>query len=66
MKTVEEIKTEIELLPHGKYMELVHWFSERDWAIWDKEIESDSESGRLDFLVEEALEERKTGKLRDL
>jgi len=34
-------------------MELVHWFSERDWDKWDMEIEEDSQSGKLDFLYEE-------------
>ncbi len=61
MKTFEEIKSEIEALPHREYMKLVHWFSERDWEAWDEEIERDSKSGKLDFLIEEALEEKKKG-----
>lgn len=66
MRTVEEIKSEIQALPHQEYMKLVHWFSERDWAVWDEELERDSNSGKLDFLIEEALAEKKRGKLRDL
>ena len=66
MRTIEEIKTEIKALPHQEYMKLVHWFSERDWAVWDEEMERDSGSGKLDFLIEEALDEKKTGKLREL
>jgi len=45
-------------------MQLVRWFSERDWKVWDREIEIDSKSGRLDFLIEEAFAEKKVGKLR--
>lgn len=66
MKSLEEIKSEIEALPRREYMKLVRWFSERDWKAWDEEIERDSKSGKLDFLIEEALDEKEKGKLRDL
>lgn len=66
MKTFEEIRTEIEALPHREYMKLLHWLSERDWAAWDKEIERDSDTGKLDFLIDEALKEKKEGKLSNL
>jgi|GEM_PF-6921981 len=26
-----------------------------DWQIWDREVQADSEAGRLDFLIKEAL-----------
>jgi len=32
----------------------------------DKEIEADSEAGRLDFLMREALDEKAKGTLKDL
>ncbi len=64
MKTAKDIQNEIEMLPYGEYMKLVHWFTEKDWRSWDQEIERDSVSGKLDFLIEEALEEKKAGKLR--
>lgn len=63
MRTFEEIKTEIEALPHPEYIKLVHWFSEHDWQAWDEEIEADSNAGKLDFLIEEALTEKVKGKL---
>jgi hypothetical protein len=66
MKSFEEIKSEIEALSRREYMKLVHWFSERDWKAWDEEIEMDSTSGKLDFLIEEALDEKEKGKLGDL
>jgi len=58
VKTAEDIQTDIEALPRKEYMKIVHWFSERDWKTWDKEIEVDSKSGKLDFLIEEALAEK--------
>lgn len=57
MSTVEEILRSIESLAEEEYTRLREWFSERDWEKWDKQIEVDSESGKLDFLVKEAHEE---------
>lgn len=66
MSKVDQLKTEIERLPNEEFTELVRWLSEKDWERWDKEIEADSDSGRLDFLMREALEEKAKGTLKDL
>ena len=66
MSKVEELKIEIERLPEEEFTELVRWLSEKDWERWDKEIEADSEAGRLDFLVHEALDAKAKGSLKDL
>ncbi len=66
MITVEEIKIAINSLPEKEYACLRNWFSEKDWEKWDRKIAKDSEAGKLDFLVEEALNEKSRGTLRDL
>jgi hypothetical protein len=66
MLKVEEIKTEIEFLSEEEYTRLRIWFSEKDWEKWDKQIELDSESGNLDFLIKETLDEKVRGKLKEL
>jgi hypothetical protein len=33
---------------------------------WDRQIEKDAESGKLDFLIEEALSEKKQGILKEI
>jgi hypothetical protein len=66
MSKVEKLKTEIERLPKEEFSELVRWLSEKDWERWDKEIEADSEAGKLDFLVREALDAKTKGTLKDL
>ena len=66
MSEVDKIKSEIEALPDHDYVELRRWFSERDWEKWDRQIEEDSESGKLDFLIEEVLNEKASGKLGKL
>lgn len=51
----EEIKAAIESLPDEQFDSLRKWFLEKDWKKWDEQIEEDSRSGRLGFLVKEAL-----------
>ena len=63
---VEEIQVAIESLPQQEYKRLRQWFSDRDWEKWDKQIEEDLESGKLDFLINEALNEKAEGVLREL
>ena len=66
MSRVDAIKEAIEALPEEDYTQLRQWFSEKDWQKWDKEIEMDSETGKLDFLVRETFDEKNKGKLRNL
>jgi hypothetical protein len=66
MSKIDELKAEIESLPSEEFAEIFRWLSEKDWARWDKEIDADSQSGRLDFLVREAREEKAKGNLKDL
>jgi hypothetical protein len=66
MEDLERIKQEIECLPEHDFIQLRKWFSEKDWKEWDLEIEDDSMSGKLDFLMKEALEEKDKGNLRNI
>ena len=66
MSRVEKIEAEIESLSEEEYVHLRKWFSEKDWGKWDRQIEADSEAGKLDFLVREALDEKAKGKLKEL
>lgn len=63
---IEDIQAAISALPQESYAQLRQWFSERDWEQWDQEIAADSNSGKLDFLVKEALHEKAKGNLRAL
>jgi hypothetical protein len=66
MSRIDEIKAKIESLPSEEFTEIFRWLSEKDWEKWDKEIESDSQAGKLDFLVREAREGKDKGSLKDL
>ena len=66
MSRVEAIQSAIIALSPEEYAYLRQWFAERDWEQWDKQIEEDTASGKLDFLITEAMAEKTQGKLRDL
>ena len=66
MSNITEIQQAILALPEADYLQFKRWFSELDWAKWDRQIEVDSESGKLDFLVAEALEAKENGTLKNL
>ena len=63
MSNVEAIKSAIEALPESDYIELRQWLNKKDWDKWDKQIEEDSKSGKLDFLIADALKEKEKGTL---
>jgi hypothetical protein len=66
MSKIDELKAEIERLSSEDFTEIVRWLSEKDRESWDREIEADSQRGRLDFLVREAQEEKAKANLKDL
>jgi hypothetical protein len=59
MSTVQEIERAIEKLSDDEIAEIREW-------LWDRDIERDSHSGRLDTMAAEALREHQSGKTRKL
>jgi hypothetical protein len=66
MSEVEQIERRIQGLSPEDLAQFRSWFLEFDARIWDQQIESDSQSGRLNGLVAEALADYKAGKAREL
>ena len=66
MSSITEIQQAILSLPEAGYLQLRHRFSELDWENWDRQIEADSENGKLDFLITEAFEAQEKRTLKDL
>ncbi len=50
MNTVKEIQDAIKGLSSQEFDDLKRWIAEIDCKQWDREIEQDSEAGKLDFL----------------
>ncbi len=63
---IEEIQQAIMSLPRADYARLKRWVDEYDWEQWDRQIEADSEEGRLDFLLAAAAEANSKDTLEDL
>lgn len=66
MSKIDDLKAEIERLPSNEFVELFQWISEKDWEDWDRQIQKDSVGGKLDFLIQEASQEKSNRKLQGL
>lgn len=66
MGNVKSIEKTVESLPPSELAEFRRWFAEFDAAAWDKQIEQDAVSGKLDGLAAEALADSRAGSAREL
>lgn len=65
MDDVKAIEKAIEALPPTELAEFRRWFAEYDGAAWDRQIEEDAASGKLDSLAAEALADYHAGSHRE-
>ena len=65
MSRVDEIEVAITRLPPEDFRRIAEWVRERDQQLWDEQMDRDSASGKLDFLIDEAKNEGLTGLLRE-
>jgi hypothetical protein len=63
---VEEIELAILKLSPQELGKLAEWVLDLDEQNWDKQIERDVATGKLDFLAKEALAELESGESRML
>ena len=66
MGNVKSIEKAVESLPPSDLAEFRRWFAEFDAAAWDKQIEQDVASGKLEGLAAEALADYRSGTAREL
>ena len=66
MENVKSIENAVQSLPLSELAEFRRWFAEFDGATWDRQIEQDAASGKLDGLAAEALADYRTGSAREL
>jgi hypothetical protein len=66
VSTLDEIRAAIEQLPANQLADLRAWLLEYTERVWDEQIERDAHDGRLDHLIEQALEEHRSGRTRPL
>jgi hypothetical protein len=65
MGDIKAIEQAIVALPAEELAKFRQWFAEFDGAAWDRQIEQDAASGRLDSLAAEALADYRSGSRRE-
>jgi len=66
MTKLQLLEEEIKKLSPEELVQLRDWFLELDAEKWDREIERDAASGKLDKLFEESLADHRAGKGREI
>lgn len=66
MTKLEQIEKSVEALSKDELKQFAAWFAELQAERWDRQIETDASSGKLDRFAEEALAELKAGRTRPL
>jgi hypothetical protein len=57
MISIEVLEKQITELDNEPFSKLRDWFIEFEQSRWEKQIEADSNAGKLDFLIDAALVE---------
>jgi hypothetical protein len=64
--TIEDLEKAVAKLPPDDLARFRAWFEEFDAARFDQKIERDAKSGKLDRLAEQALDDLRKGRTREL
>jgi hypothetical protein len=66
MTKLEALEEQIKNLSPEELAKLRQWFLERDADEWDRQIEQDAASGKLDKLFEKSVADHRAGKSREI
>ena len=66
MKTLLEVESAIKQLTEGEVRDLAKWLQEYLDEMWDRQIEADLASGKLDRLIAQAQADIANGNVKDL
>ena len=66
MTKLEQITKSVETLSDEEIKAFSAWFDELRWQRWDRQIEEDSKSGKLDKLLDSVRAEIAAGKTTPL
>lgn len=65
MSTVEQLEEAVRRLSAEDRAAFRTWYAEFDAAEWDRQLEADVSAGRLDWLADEARQDRNAGRCTD-
>jgi len=64
--TIEDIERAVAKLPPDQLAEFRAWFEEFDAARFDQKIERDAKAGKLDRMADQAIDDFRKGRAREL
>ena len=64
--TIEDLEKAVAKLPPSDLARFRAWFEEFDAARFDQKIERDAKSGKLDRLADQAIDDLRKGRAREL
>ena len=65
-RTIEDLEKAVATLPPDDLARFRAWFDEFDAARFDQKIERDAKAGKLDRLAEQAIDDLRKGRSREL
>ena len=66
MTAIEKLEREAQKLSREELAAFREWFRKYDSDEWDRQIENDVRSGKVDLLAEEAVAEHKAGRTKEI
>jgi hypothetical protein len=66
MTQVQRIEEEVASLPKVELAKFRSWFENFDAKAWDKQIEKDIDSGKLDDMANNAIADFKAGNYKEI
>lgn len=66
LSKIQQLQSAVQALSPEELTYFKQWWGETEGEQWDRQIAQDSLSGKLDFLLEEALLEKTQGQLKPL
>jgi hypothetical protein len=64
--TIEDIEKAVAKLPPDQFAEFRAWFEEFDAARFDQKIERDAKAGKLDRMADQAVDDFRKARTREL
>jgi hypothetical protein len=64
--TIEDLEKAVAKLPPAQFAKFRAWFQEFDAARFDQKIERDAKAGKLDRLGDQAIDDFRKGRAREL
>jgi hypothetical protein len=66
MDSLREVENAVRQLSPEELAAFRDWFTRFDAEAWDRQFEEDAAAGRLDQLADEAIQDLRTGRCKDL